>query len=107
MNKILLYVPCWHRPEILALFIRNMKANLPDYAELIPYFVISPEDEYFSDLINLTQGYNRALIKNEPFGHKKNEGLNRALQLEWDYLMELNSDTVYTSLLWDFHKECF
>ena len=105
--RILLYIPLWHRPEIVALFIRNMEANLCEYAEVIPYFVVSPEDENFSDLINLTQGYNRALIKNEPFGHKKNEGLNRACGLEWDYLMELNSDTVYTCKLWELHKPYF
>jgi hypothetical protein len=84
-----------------------MEANPCGYAEVIPYFVISPEDENFSDLINITQGYNRALIQNEPFGRKKNEGLNRACCLEWDYLMELNSDTVYTSCLWDYHKPYF
>jgi len=105
--KILLYVPMWHRPEIANLFIKNMELVLCDYAEVIPYFVLSPEDDNFTELINLTQGYNRAIIKNDPFGKKKNEGLRRALSLEFDYLMELNSDTVFTSRLWDLHKPYF
>jgi hypothetical protein len=100
--KILLYVPLWNRPEIVEIFLNNMERVRCQYAEVIPYFVISPEDEKSYELMTLTDGYYKTFVTNDPFGRKKNEGLMRALSLKWDYLMELNSDTVFTSLLWDY-----
>ena len=105
--KILLYIPCWHRPELVAMFIDNMECTGCDYAEIIPYFVLSPEDEDEKELTQITGGYNRTYTTNISFGRKKNEGLMRALSLEWDYVMEFNSDNVYTPLLWEYHKKYF
>jgi hypothetical protein len=98
--KILLYVPCWHRPEIVAMFVRNMKSNLPDYAEVVPYFVLSQEDPDCQTLTRITEGYDRTYTTNTPLGRKKNIGLQRATALEWDYLMDMGSDDIFTGQLW-------
>ena len=86
---------------MVAMFIRNFEARPCDYAEVIPYFVLSPEDPHYTALRKITSDYMYTDIENHPLGRKKNEGLSRAMSLEWDYLMELGSDTVYTDLLWE------
>lgn len=105
--RILLSIPVWKRPEILDNTIKHLEGTLCDYAEVMPYFIISPEDEHCNTLTAMTEGYRRTFIKNNPFGHKKNEGLKRALALEWDYFMEIGSDNIYTSKLWDIYKPYF
>lgn len=42
-------------------------------------------------------------FENYPLGRKKNHGLNEALKLEWDYLMELNSDDLIKNELLDIY----
>lgn len=112
--KILILVPCWHRPEIVAMFVQNLKANLPDYAELIPYFVLSEEDQDCKTLERITDGYYKTYFPNElrdekdrvigRLGMKKNAGLRRAATLEWDYFMDMGSDDIFTKYLWDYLK---
>jgi len=48
------------------------------------------------EMIGLCKRYNIAhtFFENQPLGRKKNFGLNKAMEMEWDYLMELNSDDV-------------
>ena len=95
-------IPLWHRPEIVEMFIGNLRRTPCDYADVIPYFVLSPEDYDYHTLTDLTEGFNRTYVANTPLGHKKNEGLQRSLSLEWDYYMDMGSDDIYTDLLWDF-----
>jgi hypothetical protein len=103
--KILLYVPCWHRPEIVELFVKNIERTPCDYAEVIPFFVLSEEDPDYTLLTQITQGYNRTYTTNTPLGRKKNEGLKRATALSWDYFMDMGSDDIYTVLLWRYLKD--
>ncbi len=37
-------------------------------------------------------GINWTFYKNDPLGEKKNHGLNEAMKLKWDYLIEIGSD---------------
>lgn len=41
--------------------------------------------------------------ENTPFGAKKNAGMSAARQLKWDYLMELNSDSIVNPKLFDLY----
>jgi hypothetical protein len=102
--KILMMIPCWHRPEIVAMFVQNLRRNLPDYAEIIPYFVLSPEDPDCEVLTRITDGYDRTFTTNTPLGRKKNMGLSRAVSLEWDYMMDMGSDDIFTAQLWAYLK---
>lgn len=102
--KILLLVPCWHRPEMVEMFVDNMKRTQCDYADIVPYFILSPEDPDCTRLMNITEGFSRTYTPNTPLGRKKNKGLHRALALEWDYLMDMGSDDIYTDYLWRYLK---
>jgi hypothetical protein len=97
-------VPCWHRPEVVNMFVNHMERTPCDYAELIPYFVLSPEDPDYSKLLDITAGYSRTCTTNAPLGRKKNEGLRMATALQWDYYMDMGSDDIYTTLLFDYLK---
>ena len=105
--KICLFMPIWKRPGILKICLDRLEKTLPPYAELIPVFVISREDKYFDINLKLIEKYDYLIYKNNPFGEKKNAGLHYALRSDWDYLMELNSDSVFTKELWDYYEPYF
>lgn len=65
--------------------IKNSRLPIEAFA------VISEES-----MIGLCEKYNIkwTFYKNEPVGEKKNHGLNEAMKLEWDYLLEIGSDDV-------------
>jgi len=101
-------IPLWRRPEIVIMFINSMRDTLPDYAELIPLFVLSPEDPSIDSLNAMTKDYDRFYYKNHPLGEKKNAGLQYAVNnIEFDYYMDINSDSLWTEALWKWYKEYF
>lgn len=55
-------------------------------------FAVISEDS----MIPLCDKYNikYCMYKNLPLGEKKNYGVSQALKLEWDYLLEIGSDTL-------------
>lgn len=105
MKKILMMIPLWKRPEIVRLFIYKMLATMPDYFELIPFFILSPEDPHYKVLKKLTSGFKTFEYKNDPLGEKKNAGLFNALQLDWDYYIDMGSDNVWSCHLWELYRK--
>lgn len=105
--KILLLVPLWKRPEIVRLFIWRMEAVIPDYAKVYPLFILSPEDPTLKALEKITEGYQRFYFSNEYLGDKLNAGLTYAMRFEWDYLMNMGSDNIYTDRLWQLYEDYF
>lgn len=99
--RILIFTPIWKRPEILKEWVRSLR-RLPKYELLV---VISPEDPYHKEIWRILPGYARFIKhKNTPFGAKKNAGIEAARQLNWDYLMELNSDSIVNPKLFDLYQ---
>lgn len=105
--KILMMVPVWRRPEIVELFINNVRRVECTYAKVIPYFVLSAEDPEIKRNEELTDGFNVNYQGNKPLGQKKNNALREALSLRWDYYMDMGSDDIYTPLLWTLLENCF
>jgi hypothetical protein len=80
--------------------IQRMKTH-PDYS-IEALAVISEET-----MIPLCEKYgvNWIMYKNEPLGEKKNAGLQKAKEFEFDYLMEIGSDDlILNELLTDYKK---
>ena len=99
--KILIFTPIWKRPKILQEWVRSLR-RLPRHELLV---VISPEDPYFKEIWKILPGYARFVkYENKPFGAKKNAGMEAARQLEWDYLMELNSDSIVNPRLFELYQ---
>ena len=99
--KILLFIPVFRRPEILRMFVTHMERALPAYAELLPYFVISSKDDQFiTQIKQVISGYDYFDTDNQPHGRKRNRALENALNFDWDYMMEMGSDDIWTPQLW-------
>lgn len=105
--KILMLIPVWKRPEIFRLFMWRFEAVKPDYAEVEPLFILSPEDPHLKILERLTSGYNCFYYSNEYLSDKLNAGMTYALNFDFDFLMGMGSDNVYTSLLWELYRDYF
>lgn len=65
-------------------------------------FVVISEES----LIPLCEKYQIkwTFYKNDPLGEKKNHGLNEAMKLEWDYLLEIGSDDVLLNSIIDLYE---
>lgn len=102
MTKLLIYLAVWKRPQITELCflgINRMKTH-PAY-DIQALAVISEES-----MIPLCEKYgvNWVMYKNEPLGEKKNFGLSKAKEFEFDYLMEIGSDDLILNELLDDYK---
>jgi hypothetical protein len=103
MTKILIYLAIWKRPEITELCfmgIDRMKEH-PDYT-FETLAVISEES-----MISLCEKYGVKWIMHEnlPLGKKKNVGLQKAREFEFDFLMEIGSDDLILNDLLDVYKK--
>jgi len=99
--KLLIFTPIWKRPEIVREWVRSLR-RLPKHELLV---VMSPEDPHYDELIDIIPEYAwRVDCENKPFGRKKNTGIDGARQLKWDYLMELNSDSIVNPHIFDLYE---
>lgn len=100
--KILIYTPIYKRPEIVKLYIQSLKRLLINYDLLV---VVSPEDPFYWDIIDMLppDAYIKC-HKNKPFGAKKNAGIEVAKLLDWDYMMELNSDSIVNPRIFELYE---
>lgn len=101
-TKILVFLAVWRRPQITELCfagIERMKQH-PDF-EIEALAVISEES-----MIPLCEAYgiHWTLYKNEPLGEKKNFGLKKAKEFDFDYLMEIGSDDLILNELLDDYR---
>jgi hypothetical protein len=87
-TKILIYLAVWKRPLITELCFTGIN-RLRRSFNIDALAVISEEE-----MIPLCDKYNVrwVMYKNEPLGEKKNYGLSKAKEIDFDYLMEIGSD---------------
>lgn len=107
MIKILMLIPVWKRPEIFRLFMWRFEAVKPDYAEIQPLFILSPEDPQLKILERLTNGYDCFYYSNEFLSDKLNAGMTYAMNFDFDFLMGMGSDNIYTPLFWELYRDYF
>lgn len=102
MTKILIYLAVWKRPLITELCFRGIKRlqSHPDFN--IEALAVISEDE----MIPLCEKYgiHWVMYKNDPLGEKKNFGLQKAKEFDFDYLMEIGSDDLVLNELLDDYK---
>lgn len=87
-TKILIYLAVWKRPLITELCFTGIN-RLRRSFNVEALAVISEEE-----MIPLCEKYgvNWVMYKNEPLGEKKNYGLSKAKEFDFEYLMEIGSD---------------
>lgn len=88
--KLLVFLAVWKRPEITEICFVGINRLIRNSQIPIQAFAVISE----KSMIGLCEKYNIkwTFYKNEPVGEKKNHGLNEAMKLEWDYLLEIGSD---------------
>ena len=102
LPKILILIPVWKRPEITKICFNGLD-RLREHRSLDVLAVIS-EVEYI-DLCN-DHKVDHTFFENQPLGRKKNHGLKVALESDWDYLIEINSDDLISNKLIDIYDSC-
>lgn len=101
--KFLIFLAVWRRPEITEICfmgINRLRKNSRFPIETMA--VISEES-----MICLCEKYGirYTFYKNDPLGEKKNHGLDEAMKLEWDYLIEIGSDDLVKDELIEKYSE--
>jgi len=104
--KILVLTPLWKRPEIFRLYLESLSRLFMSYPDMEAAFILSPDDPRFIELGEelLTTDHYPIIERNTPFGKKKNTGFRVAKGLEWDYLLELNSDSIVNCRLLELYR---
>lgn len=88
--KLLIFLAVWKRPEITEICFMGISRLRKNSRFPIEAFAVISEES----MIPLCRKYQikYTFYKNEPLGEKKNAGLTKAMELEWDYLIEIGSD---------------
>lgn len=101
--KVLIYLAAWRRPEITEICfkgINRLRSRLP----LEALCVIS---EHSMIALCERYGIRWTFFENNPLGAKKNHGLNEAMKLDWDYLIEIGSDDLLKNEVIDLYQPYF
>jgi len=98
-TKIVIMVTAWKRPEILLKCVSNLRRQMEEF-DIMPLFVLSPEDYYYAVNKEIIKGLYYIDFPNLPLSDKHNAGvLAAANEIEFDYLMNLGSDDTITDEL--------
>lgn len=99
--KILVLLPIWGRMNITELCLSNIVKLKKDYS----IDVLCVVSEQWAKLMAFKYGFNYVEVSNDDLGHKMNVGVDRALKMDFDYLMNLGSDDIITKELLDEYEE--
>lgn len=104
-TKILIYLALWKRPQITELCFKgiNRLRLHPDFD--IQVLAVASEQE----MIPLCEKYGVHVVThtNLPLGLKKNFGLQAAKSFDFEYILEIGSDTIVLNELLDRYKQEF
>jgi hypothetical protein len=109
MTKIAILIPVWGRSKVLEKCLKqlNIFIELCYKFNFIVIFVLSKDDienERIKKLISDADfRYDVCYETNDFLGLKMNKGINKALEYEFDYLMNLGSDNLLHPYLMDLY----
>jgi hypothetical protein len=101
--KILVFTPVWKRPEITRAYCLGIQ-RLKKSFDVDVLCVLSPEDDSENKVL-LDEYDIQYILHRNKLGEKKNEGLQHALKLDFDYLLEMNSDDIIADELLETYKD--
>ena len=103
--KIAILTPCWKREHITRLaFMGIDRIRKESGFTILPFAVISEKSmEALCEEFNIKYFY----YKNDYLGEKKNFLLEKMLQFEWDYIMEIGSDDIVSTDLFSVYEDEF
>lgn len=103
--RLLVFLAVWKRPEITEICFMGLRRLIKNSRYPIEAFAVISEES----MIGLCEKYGIkwTFYKNDPLGEKKNHGLNEAMKLEWDYLLEIGSDDLVKDELVELYAPFF
>lgn len=91
--RVLIYLATWQRIEITKICYKNLHRFIAaNPCVSFQVMVVCSESEHI-DLAK-QNGFNCCLTENLPLGTKLNYGLQQAMDMQWDYVMQIGSDDV-------------
>lgn len=98
-KNIAIVIPCWMRPEILSLTIKQLNVlceKTSDKVNITVIYSLSHEDPQIKEVIALLKlckhKYIVVFSNNNLLGQKVNDAITIAISLDYDYIMNLGSD---------------
>lgn len=103
--KLLIYLALWKRPKITELCFMGLNRLRKHKDFDIKVLAVASEPE----MLALCEKYDVLCVthSNLPLGKKKNFGLQAARALDFDYMMEIGSDTLVLNELLDEYRKNF
>jgi len=100
--RVLVFLAAWKRPEITEICFVGINRLRKNSRLPIETMCVISEDS----MIPLCEKYNIrwTFFENNPLGAKKNHGLNEAMKLDWDYLLEIGSDDLVKDELLELYE---
>ena len=98
--KVLAYTQLWKRPELTKLIFDQL--NRITSVELIPFAVLS--EDSMKELCE-DEGVKWCYAPNEPLSDKHNVGLQKALELDWDYSLTFGSDDLISERIFEVYQD--
>jgi hypothetical protein len=102
-NKILILLPIWQRERITKICLDNLK----DLQKSFNIEVLCVVSEQWAKQEAFKYGFKYVEASNECLGTKMNIGIERAMEMNFDYLMNLGSDDIITKELIESYKDLF
>lgn len=103
--RLLFFLAVWKRPAITEICFMGLNRLIKNSRFPSEAFAVISEES----MIPLCEKYGikYTFYKNNPLGEKKNHGLNEAMKLEWEYLIELGSDDILKDEILDLYEPYF
>lgn len=103
MTKILVLLPIWKREKITRICLDNLQ----ELQKTRSIKVLTIVSEKWAKFASFSYGFDFVEAQNEDLGKKMNKGIERALTMNFDYLMNLGSDDIITKELFEMYKPYF
>ena len=100
LPKIVILLPIWKRKDITLLCFSNLK-KLKEAYNIEVLCVVS---EVWAKMEAFNHGFKWVEAPNDDLGKKMNIGVDKALTMDFDYLMNLGSDDIINERLFDIYK---
>lgn len=102
-GKILILLPIWKRKNITKLCLKYLK-RLQEERNIEVLCVVS---EVWAKIEAFEHGFKWVEVSNDDLGKKMNKGIEAAMTMDFDYLMNLGSDDIINSRLFDVYDNYF
>jgi hypothetical protein len=102
LPKTLILLPVWGRKKVTLLCFKNLQ-KLKDKYNIEVLCVVS---ERWAKMEAFNHGFRFVKVSNDDLGHKMNVGIESAMKLDFEYLMNLGSDDIINESLFDAYKPC-